>query len=208
MSAASTNVAAPFTRFEPYRYQPGMPPRSTIRGSANASNSGMAGRCRCAGTTRCHRLPAGRGRAPQLRPPGSGSGSERNSPLALSPQSVGCASRADLTRLRLLDLGDLRCDTNLEASQQALGDIIPQVLAARAIPSCWAAVMKRPSAIFSATPRRGCRSASSISTPISTCVPPTTGSATAARRFARPWNIRSRRCAASAMPAWACSRTA
>ena len=27
MSAASTSVAAPFTRFEPYRYQPGLPPR-------------------------------------------------------------------------------------------------------------------------------------------------------------------------------------
>jgi formiminoglutamase len=50
----------------------------------------------------------------------------------LSPWDV--RSGADLSQLHLVDLGDLRCDADLEASQAALGEIISQLLTARAVP--------------------------------------------------------------------------
>ncbi len=42
--------------------------------------------------------------------------------------------RADLTRLRLLDLGDVRTDGGLEASQEALGEVVAAVLTAEGVP--------------------------------------------------------------------------
>src|SRR5579872_3187168 len=41
-------------------------------------------------------------------------------------------SGADLAALRLLDLGDVRLDADLEASQDALGDVLAALLAAGA----------------------------------------------------------------------------
>jgi formiminoglutamase len=43
-------------------------------------------------------------------------------------------SRADLTRLRLLDLGDVRIAGGLEASQEALGEVVAAVLTAGGLP--------------------------------------------------------------------------
>jgi formiminoglutamase len=44
------------------------------------------------------------------------------------------ASRADLTPLRLLDLGDVRTEVGLEASQEALGAVVAAVLTAEGLP--------------------------------------------------------------------------
>jgi formiminoglutamase len=135
MSAASTSGAAPFTRFEPYRYQPGVPARpddprlgeyvefwSGDALSLSAGQPVVIGFPQDEGVRRNHGRP-GAAEAPR---------EIRRWLYRFSPWDVLRGS--DLTRLHLLDLGDLRCDTDLEASQQALGEIIQHVLAARAIP--------------------------------------------------------------------------
>jgi formiminoglutamase len=135
MSAASTSVAAPSTRFEPYRYQPAAPPRP---------DDPRLGECVTFSTgdpvTLSPRQPVVIG-FPQdegvRRNFGRVGAAEapreiRRWLYRLGPWDV--PRGADLTRLGVLDLGDLRCDANLEASQQALGEIVAKVLAARAIP--------------------------------------------------------------------------
>jgi formiminoglutamase len=135
MSAESTNVAAPFTRFEPYRYQPGVPPRSDDPRLGECVEFWNGGPLSLApGQPVIIGFPQDEGVRRNFGRPGAAGapGEIRRWLYRLSPWDL--LYDADLTRLHLLDLGDLRCDANLELSQQALGDIIAEVLAARAIP--------------------------------------------------------------------------
>jgi formiminoglutamase len=135
MSAASISVAAPFTRFEPYRYLPGVPPRFDDPRLGECVEFWNGGPLSLSpGQPVVIGFPQDEGVRRNFGRPGAAQapGEIRRWLYRLSPWDV--LRGADLTRLHLLDLGDLRCDANLEASQQALGDIIPQVLAARAIP--------------------------------------------------------------------------
>jgi formiminoglutamase len=135
MSAASTSVAAPSTRFEPYRYQPGAPPRpdDPRLGECVTFSTGdpvplSPGQPVVIG------FPQDEGVRRNFGRPGAAEAPReiRRWLYRLSPWDV--LRGADLTRLRLLDLGDLRCDANLEAGQQALGEVVAKVLAARAVP--------------------------------------------------------------------------
>jgi formiminoglutamase len=135
MSAVSTSVAASFKRFEPYHYQPGIPPRfddPLLGECVEFWNGGPLSLS--PGQPVIIGFPQDEGVRRNFGRPGAAEapGEIRRWLYRLSPWDV--LRGADLTRLHLLDLGDLRCDANLELSQQALGDIIPQVLAARAIP--------------------------------------------------------------------------
>jgi formiminoglutamase len=135
MSAASLNVAAPSSRFEPYRYEPGVPPRSDdprlgecVTFWSGGPLSLSPGQPVVIGFPQDEGVRRNHGRLGAATAPGE----IRRWLYRLSPWDV--LRGADLTRLQLLDLGDLRCEADLEASQMALGEIIQQVLAARAIP--------------------------------------------------------------------------
>src|SRR5438105_13210107 len=135
MSAASTSVAAPSTRFEPYQYQPGVPPRpDDPRLGESVTFSTGAPLTLSPGQPVVIGFPQDEGVRRNLGRPGAAEAPRaiRRWLYRLSPWDV--LRGADLTRLRLLDLGDLRCDADLEASQRALGETVAQVLAARAIP--------------------------------------------------------------------------
>jgi formiminoglutamase len=135
MSAASISVAAPFTRLEPYRYIPGAAPRFDDPRLGECVEFWNGGPLSLTpGQPVIIGFPQDEGvRRNQGRPGAAEAPREiRRWLYRLSPWDV--LRGADLTRLRLLDLGDLRCDADLEMSQRALGEIIPQVLAARAIP--------------------------------------------------------------------------
>jgi formiminoglutamase len=135
MSAASTSVAAPSTRFEPYRYEPGVRPRP---------DDPRLGECVTFSTGEPLPLsprqpvvigfPQDEGVRRNFGRPGAAQAPReiRRWLYRLSPWDV--LRGADLTSLRLLDLGDLRCGADLEASQQALGEVVAQVLAAGAVP--------------------------------------------------------------------------
>ena len=135
MSAASTNVAVPSTRLEAYRYEPGVPPRPDdprLGECVQFWNGGplaivprqpvVIGFPQDEGVRRNH------GRRGGAAAPGE----IRRWLYRLPPWDV--LRGADITTLRLLDLGDVRCDADLEVSQHALGETIAQVLAAKAIP--------------------------------------------------------------------------
>jgi formiminoglutamase len=135
MSAASTSGAAPSTRFEPYRYEPGVPPRlddprlgECVKYWNGGSLSLSPGQPVILGFPQDEGVRRNHGRPGAATAPAE----IRRWLYRLTPWDV--LRGADLTRLRLLDLGDVRCDADLERSQQALGEIIAQVLAARAIP--------------------------------------------------------------------------
>jgi formiminoglutamase len=135
MSAASTSVVAPSTRFEPYRYQPGAPPRPDDPRLGECATFSTGDPVPLSpGQPVLIGFPQDEGVRRNFGRPGAAEAPReiRRWLYRLSPWDV--LRGADLTRLRLLDLGDLRCDANLEASQQALGEIVAQVLAARAIP--------------------------------------------------------------------------
>jgi formiminoglutamase len=135
MSAASTSVAAPSTRFEPYRFAPGVParPDDPRLGECVTFSTGepvplSPGRPVLIGFPQDEGVRRNFGRAGAAQGPRE----IRRWLYRLSPWDG--PSGADLSRLRPVDLGDLRCDADLEASQHALGEIVAQVLAARAVP--------------------------------------------------------------------------
>jgi formiminoglutamase len=133
MSAASTNEAAPSTRFEPYRYEVPRRPDDPRLGEFvqfwDGGNLQLT-----PGQPVVIGFPQDEGVRRNSGRPGAADAPReiRRWLYRLCPWDV--LRGADLTQLHPLDLGDLSCDNDLEESQRALGEVVGQVLAAKAIP--------------------------------------------------------------------------